>query len=154
MVETAKGWLTAVRDTARGVLNDPDNTFTFIDQGKFFPGDSPNDPVDAMAFMEKNFLAAALSAVWVTGDPNEHSPPVIVTSDGVPQDGTGCESWDPESFEYDGDGNAADLNFNDDVLSGALTCIGDTAYWLMGARIDKDAGGCLVPGTSFHPLAL
>lgn len=143
MVDTARSWGKAIQDAAKNILNDPDNAFAFIDQGKFFPGDTPADPVEAGEYVEKSMLAAALSAVWVTGDPSKHAPPVIVTSDGVPQDGSGCDSYKPEDWDE------GDLTFEDDVLDGARACVGDTAYWLMGARQGGNEGTCLVPGTSF-----
>ena len=137
----------AVTDVNRGILNDPDNTFDFIDQGKFFPGEVPGDPVDATAAVAKALLASALSAVWLTGDPTKHSPPMILTSDGMPQDGTGCESYSPDVWSYAGKGGLSKTDFRDNVMDGALTCIDDKPYWLMGARIDLEAEGCKLPIT-------
>ena len=90
-------------------------------------------PLDGERAIKKVLLAASLSFVWWSGDPTKHAPPVIVHSDGVPGGESGCESWRPKDYEYDGDvgGKESKVTFNDDVLDGALTCIDGTAYWLV-----------------------
>jgi len=57
---------------------------------------------------------------------------VIVTADKVPQDGSGCKAYKPKDYVYEGKltGEGHNLVFNEEVLDGALTCIGDKAYWL------------------------
>lgn len=52
-------------------------------------------------------------------------PPVILTSEGLPQDGTGCESWRPEDYPVDDDLIWRVL-FHDDVASIGRVCDGDT----------------------------
>ena len=120
----------AVRDAADATLNDPDAVFELIDKGKTFITE-PTDPVDASFNMTRALFAGSLHAVWWSGDPTKNAPPVIVTGEDVPG-GDSCDSAKPEDFEYEGElkGKGRDLTFNDEVLDGALTCVGGKPYWL------------------------
>lgn len=119
---------------------------TGVDQGKFFtPDEGAMDPVEASAFVEKALLASQLSAVWITGS-EDHSPPVIITAEGMPQDGSGCDGIDPEGYEYPEDANSGGMTFNGDSLSQGWACVGDEGYWLMGGAIDK-SDACFNPIT-------
>lgn len=53
---------------------------------------------------------------------------VVITSEGLDQDGSGCESYDIAGFDADGLGDQPRLDFNDDVDSATRICEGDTAY--------------------------
>ena len=167
VVEAGKQWLQIISDIAEGVLNDPDRAFEFIgkflnakdhsrrydscangslDQGKFFaPDQGAMDPVDASGFVEKALLASQLSAVWVTGS-DKHPPPVIITAEGMPQDGSGCDGIDPEGYEYPEDTTSGKVTFLGEPLSQGWACVGDEGYWLMGGSIDKP-GACVNPIT-------
>lgn len=140
IVETAKQWMQVVQDLNYGVLNNPYTAIEFIEDGKFF-GDSEGDymdvngnPLNRSAAVEKMIFAAALSGIWETGLPGEHPAPVVILSDDVPQDGSGCESFKPQDAEVDCSSNACNVEERDDAFTSGFACDGDKALWLVGVE--------------------
>ena len=128
---------TAADIAPRNIFNDPDALLTIIDRGQLFASDADDDPVDLINQMKKTLFASGIRAVWMSGEVPNY--PVLIRDTDIPQDGSGCESYNPASWESDEDAESFFLIEGDDETSqeetGASTriCDGDHAFFLMGA---------------------
>lgn len=145
IVDVAKQWMGVVQDINYRTLNDPYTAIEFIEGGKFF-GDAEGDfqdidgnPLNRALAVEKLIFAASLSGIWETGLPGEHATPVIILSEDVPHDGSGCESFKPQDFETDCSSDPCDVYENDDAFNSGFVCDGENALWLVGVEQDIDS---------------
>ncbi|KAK3713007.1 hypothetical protein LTR37_008692 [Vermiconidia calcicola] len=136
---TAERWLDALSGAAELLFNDPAGIRDAIDKGALFAVDLDQNPSDVIDTMKKTLFASALHAVWTSGDGLSY--PVIATNDGLEQDGTGCESWDPTTFEKPDE--AWIVNFQDDLVSSARICTGDFAFWMLAVGHDEPQSSAL-----------
>lgn len=117
-------------------MNNPDALLKIIDRGQVFASDVDDDPVDMINTMKKTLFAAGIRAVWMSGE--DISYPVILRDTDIPQDGSGCESYNPANWEDDGDSQEGFFKVDGEEATGTATrfCDGDHAFFLMGANPD------------------
>jgi len=98
-------WHAGLSTAASTLFNDPDALLSVIDLGKTFAAEVVIDYVPAAEVMQKTMFATLLSGVWSTGV--NPSIPVIITAEGVPQDGEGCEGLKPKKLDLPGSKGSA-----------------------------------------------
>lgn len=118
--DAAKTWLTDLTKSAQSVFNTPSSLLGVINNGLTFAATTDNPPLDAITTGEKAMYASTIAGIWTAGD----YLPVVITDQGVPQKGSGCSGWDPNSIGTDPTTNYQGI-FKNDVLTKARICDGD-----------------------------
>lgn len=118
--DAAHTWLTGLTKSAQLVFNSPSTLLSVINNGLTFAADTDHSPLDAITTVEKAMYASTIAGIWTAGD----YLPVIITDQGVPQKGSGCSGWDPDSIGIDATTNYKGA-FKNDVLTKARICDGD-----------------------------
>ncbi|KAJ3546585.1 hypothetical protein NM208_g1923 [Fusarium decemcellulare] len=127
-------WITATHKMAEGIFTDWPKLYQLIVNGKTWSPDVGNSPLEVTDVVKKVMYGAVIPNVWSTG-PDSHMP-FIATSEGLSQDGTSCESWNPESGLSES--LKTHVSVDKDAFDGARICDGDDAYFMVAIGKSSD----------------
>ncbi|KAM5385751.1 hypothetical protein ACJZ2D_000950 [Fusarium nematophilum] len=141
-------WITATSKMAEGIFTDWTKLYQLIVNGKCWAPDVGDSPLEVTGLVKKIIYSSVIPSLWTVG-PDNHMP-FIATSEGLSQDGTGCESWKPESGLSESLKTRVDVK--KDAFDGARVCDGDEAFFMVAIGQSSDCPfGQTYPCTNHLP---